>query len=80
MRFNARRDTPEAHVRRNAATGWRDDVQREMGYINQATPTLMTTNSANDHSVYLIQFDAVRCVRHASAMETNRANESKMPK
>jgi hypothetical protein len=56
------------------------DVQREMGYINQATPTLMTTNSANDHSMYLIQFDAVRCVRHASAMETNRANETMMPK
>jgi hypothetical protein len=51
-----------------------------MGYINQATPTLMTTNSANDHSMYLIQFDAVRCVRHASAMETNRANETMMPK
>jgi hypothetical protein len=51
-----------------------------MGYISQATLTLITTNNANDHRVYLIQFDPVRCVRHASAMETNKANNSMMPK
>lgn len=51
-----------------------------MGYISQATLRLITTNNANDHRVYLIQFDAVRCVRHASAMETSKANNSMMPK
>ncbi len=35
-------------------------LQRDIGYISQATPTLITTNNVSDHSVYLIQPDVVR--------------------
>jgi hypothetical protein len=51
-----------------------------MGYISQATAILITINSVNDKRVYLIQVDAERWVRHASAMETNRANKSMVAK
>jgi hypothetical protein len=71
----------EAHASRGTrSTTSSRDVQREIGYISQATPMLITTNSMNDHSVYLIQLAAARCVRQASAIETNKANKSMMPK
>jgi hypothetical protein len=70
------------------ARGSRDEIavrtaeqaQREIGYINHPTPTLITKNKMSDHSVYLIQPAAVRWVRQASAMETSNANNSIAPK
>jgi hypothetical protein len=55
-------------------------LQRETGYISQATPTPISTNSANDHSAYLTPPELVRCVRHASTSETSSANSSRAPK
>lgn len=57
-----------------------EEAQREIGYINHPTPTLIITNKVSDQSVYLIQPAAVRWVRHASAMETSNANNSVAPK
>ena len=48
----------------------------ENGYISQAIPTPIMTNSANDHSACLTRSAAVRCVRHASARDTSAAKVS----
>src|SRR6202162_926588 len=55
-------------------------LQREIGYISQATPTPTSTKSAKDQSAYLTPPVLVRCVRHASATETSSANSSIAPR
>src|SRR5271155_2581640 len=55
-------------------------LQREMGYISQATPTPISTNSANDQSAYLRPPARVRWDRHASATEIRSANSSIAPR
>jgi hypothetical protein len=54
--------------------------QRESGYMAQAIPTAMTTNSAKDHAAYLTRSAAVRCVRHASAKDASAAKISSVEK
>src|SRR5580692_642137 len=55
-------------------------IQRDIGYISQATPRPTSTNNANDHRTYLTPPARVRCERHASANETSSANSSIAPK
>src|SRR5271165_517358 len=49
---------------------------RENGYISHAAPTPIRMKSRNDLTAYLMRSEAVRRVRHVSAIETSAANDT----